>query len=221
VVTGLASEAAVASAMFEKAGSRVRVVCAGASSERAARLARQLVAEGAEALLSFGIAGAVAPDLESGDLVIAQEVLTDYADLFPCDARWQQRLCAALDKAPLTFRQGVLLGSHRLWGGVGDKEAIFAVSGSLAVDMESGPVGAVAREAGLPFLAVRAVADRAADRLPAFVETAVKPDGSPNVARALAGLARRPGDIPATLRLARRTSLALASLRRLEAVKEA
>jgi hypothetical protein len=49
----------------------------------------------------------------------------------------------------------------------------------------------------------------------------VKPDGRPAVGRALADLARRPGDIPATLRLARQTRLALAGLRRLAAVKEA
>src|SRR3546814_12171681 len=77
--------------------------------------------------------------------------------------------------------------------------------------MESGAVATVAAEAGLPFLAVRAVADRADDALPALVEHAVKPDGMPAVGRTLAAMLKNPTQIPATLRLARRSTLALAS----------
>src|SRR3546814_19569155 len=71
--------------------------------------------------------------------------------------------------------------------------------------MESGAVATVAAEAGLPFLAVRAVADRADDALPALVEHAVKPDGMPAVGRTLAAMLKNPTPIPATLRLARRS----------------
>src|SRR3546814_15928826 len=87
--------------------------------------------------------------------------------------------------------------------------------------MESGAVATVAAEAGLPFLAVRAVADRADDALPALVEHAVKPDGMPAVGRTLAAMLKNPTQIPATHRLARRSNLVLASLRRLEPMKDA
>src|SRR3546814_11469473 len=87
--------------------------------------------------------------------------------------------------------------------------------------MESGAVATVAAEAGLPFLAVRAVADRADDALPALVEHAVKPDGMPAVGRTLAAMLKNPTQIPATLRLARRTNLALARLRRIDPLKDA
>src|SRR3546814_16785841 len=86
--------------------------------------------------------------------------------------------------------------------------------------MEAGAVATVAAEAGLPFLAVRAVADRADDALPALVEHAVKPDGMPAVGRTLAAMLKNPTQIPATLRLARRSNLALASLRRLDPLKD-
>jgi adenosylhomocysteine nucleosidase len=115
----------------------------------------------------------------------------------------------------------MLIGSQRLWRDAKDKDAIFEITEAVAIDMESGAVAAVADDAGLPFLAVRAVADRARDTLPSLVESAVQPDGRPAVGRAIAHLVRHPSEIPATLRLARQTELALARLRMLESVKEA
>src|SRR3546814_17456601 len=85
--------------------------------------------------------------------------------------------------------------------------------------MESGAVATVAAEAGLPFLAVRAVADRADDALPALVEHAVKPDGMPAVGRTLAAIMKHPTQIPAYLRLTPHRNLAPASLRRLDPLK--
>jgi adenosylhomocysteine nucleosidase len=221
VVTGLASEAAVIAAMLDENDMTVRVACAGASAERAALKARQLVDQGVGALMSFGIAGAADPGLDSGDLVIAREVLTEFGDLYACAPRWQEALCDALPAAHLPFRHGAILGGTKLWRDAADKEAIFAITGCLTLDMESAAVGAIAAEQGLPFLAVRAVADRAGDSLPGLVGIAVKPNGRPAVGRALAALIRNPGDIPATLRLARQSELALARLRMLEAVKAA
>lgn len=221
VVTGLASEAVVANALLGDSDAPVAIACAGASAERAGERARQLVEGGVEALLSFGIAGATDTGLQSGDLLIASEVTDDELDLYPCDGDWQERLCAALDDARVPYRRARLLGSRRLWRDPGDKEAIAAMTEAVAVDMESGAVAAVAAEAGLPFLAVRAIADTARDDLPTLVESAVRPDGMPAVGRAVAGLIRRPWELPAVLRLARQSELALARLRMLESVKNA
>lgn len=221
VVTGLASEAAVATALAGDDDFPLRVACAGASSARAAVLARQLVDAGVNALLSFGIAGALDPKLRSGDLVVAKEVISDDAERYACDPDWQEALRSALAEAQLPCRRGTILGSTWLRREPGDKAALFSDTGCLAVDMESGAVAAIAAEAGLPFLAVRAVADRAQDALPDLVEKAVHPDGMPAVGRSLAALIRHPSQLPATLRLARQSGQALARLRRLEAVKDA
>jgi adenosylhomocysteine nucleosidase len=220
IVTGLASEAVVATALLGEDELPLRIVCAGASSERAASLARQLVDAGITALLSFGIAGALDPRLESGELIVAKDVLTDDENRYACDRDWQEALRGALAEVQLPCREGTILGSQRLWRQPDDKSALFQTTGCLAVDMESGAVGAVAAQAGLPFLAVRAVADRAGDALPLLVEKAVKADGMPAIGRAVAALLRHPSDLPATLRLARQSERALARLRRLEAVKD-
>jgi hopanoid-associated phosphorylase len=199
----------------------VRVACAGASAARAAVLARELVEAGIEALLSFGIAGALAPDLDCGALFVAEAVRGSDGRDYPCDGEWHRMLAARLSEVGVAPRDGTLLGTPRLLREAADKQAAHRDSGCLAVDMESGAVAAVAAEAGLPFLAVRAIADRAGDSLPAVVEHAVKPDGMPALARTIAALIRHPGQLPATLRLARQSAEALRRLRRLEAVKDA
>ncbi|GAB4353262.1 MAG: purine phosphorylase [Kiloniellaceae bacterium] len=223
VVTGLASEAVVANALLGGGEAPVAIACAGASAERARQHAQQLVEGGVAALMSFGIAGAVDPALNSGDLVIADDVLLDEfgnCDHFTCDRAWVAALRAALDAARVPHHGGLLIGSQRLWRDPADKQAIHEITEAVAVDMESAAVAAVAAEAGLPFLAVRAVADTARDCLPALAENAVKPDGMPAVGRAVAGLIRRPWDLPAMLKLARQSELALARLRQLEEVRE-
>lgn len=212
--------------MLDEGTPPLRVVCAGASSARAEALSRDLVAEGCTALMSFGIAGAVSPDLDSGDLVIPDDVLIDAVgedgrmpDLCPCDRAWLGGLQAALADAHLPYSGGLLIGSAKLWRNAKDKQAVHEITEAVAIDMESGAVAGVAAGAGLPFLAVRAVADRACDSLPALVENAIGPDGRAKIGHAVASLIRRPSEIPATLRLARRTELALARLRMLETVK--
>lgn len=221
VVTGLASEAVVAAALAGRDVLPARVVCAGASSARAAALARELIEEGVEALLSFGIAGALAPDLDCGELLVAEAVRGADGRDYPCDREWRRTLAARLSEAGFAHREGALLGTSRILREAADKQAAQRDSGCLAADMESGAVAAVAAETGLPFLAVRAVADRAQDRLPALVEHAVKPNGMPAVGRTVAALIRHPAQLPATLRLARQSAEALRCLRRLEAVRDA
>lgn len=221
VVTGLASEAAVVTAMLGENDTAIRVVCAGASTQRAAVLSRELVDAGVHGLLSFGIAGALDPQIDCGELIVTDRVQGADGESFDCNGPWRETLIRKLGEAAIYPRVGSLLASTRTLRRASEKSAAYRDSGCLAVDMESGAVAAVANESGLPFLAVRAVADRAGDTLPALVETAVKPDGRPAIGRALAALIRRPGDLRATLRLARQSELALARLRMLEAVKGA
>jgi adenosylhomocysteine nucleosidase len=87
VVTGLAAEARIAAATHV-----TMIVGAG----RAKRLAVDLetaIACGARRLLSFGIAGALAPNLQAGDLVVARGV-QDASRWHSCDPTW----CAAITR---------------------------------------------------------------------------------------------------------------------------
>lgn len=216
VVTGIAAEAALVERLAAASNIAVRVACSGARADEVQRLAQGLLADGVEALLSFGIAGGLSPDLNCGDLVVAGSVHLEDGTQHDCHRPWRDALSARIEGAGLPFHQGAILGHHRALRRPGEKAAAFAASGCLAVDMESQGVAAVAAAHSRPFLALRAVSDTQADGLPPLIETAVRPDGEPAVGRVLAALAKRPQDLPALFRMRRQSRLALSRLESLE-----
>lgn len=218
VVTGIAAEAALVERLASSAsGIAVRVVCSGARAAETQRLAQGLLAEGVEALLSFGIAGGLSPDLNCGDLVVANSVLFEDGTRHDCHQLWRDTLSSRIEGAGLPFRQGGILGHQRALRRPDEKATAFAASGCLAVDMESQGVAAAAAAHGRPFLALRAVSDTQADSLPPLIETALRPDGEPAIARVLAALTKRPQDLPALFRMRRQSRLALSRLESLDA----
>ena len=206
VITGLAAEAAIATSA---AGNRrVTVVCAGASSARAERLAEDLVAGGADALLSFGIAGGLEPDLKPGDVVLPVAVRDGAAD-HPTDAAWHARV-----SREIAARAGLLVGSDRVVPHPGEKRARRAATGAAAVDMESHAVARVARRHGVPFLVLRVISDGAHGRLPRAALHGVATDGRARPGAVAARLALAPWQLPALLRLRRDSARAFRRLGR-------
>ena len=115
------------------AGHQVR--CSGGRIARARDLARQLLDDGAQGLVSFGIAGALDPRLATGRLVIATSVVVG-EQCFDADAGWREGLCAALPEAVA----GIVAGSPEVVATPAAKAALHARRGAIAVDMESGAV---------------------------------------------------------------------------------
>ncbi|WP_431305350.1 hopanoid-associated phosphorylase [Sediminicoccus sp. BL-A-41-H5] len=197
VVVGLKSEAALLPPA-------VHCVVSGGDPARLAAL----WPEDATAVLSFGIAGGLAPDVTTGQVMVAS-ALWEAGVARPVDAGW-----AALLRSRFGARGGVLAASDALLASAAAKAALHRASGALAVDMESGAAWRFAQARGLPFAALRAVADGPEDVLPEAASVGLNPDGSPAPWRVLAALLRRPQDLPALLRLARASAAAHAALRR-------
>lgn len=208
-MTGLAGEAACLEAA---AGCRA-VRCYGPGPEAASRAARDLLAAGCSALLSFGIAGGLQQPLPAGHLVIAEAVVTPQGHQLPTDARWSARLTKLLTRDRRVER-GTIAGSDRPLCSVAEKRALNRATGAVAVDMESHAVAHAAARAGVPFVAVRAICDPATTALPGWLAVAVDDTGRPRLKLIAARLAARPVDLPRLLALARQQRLALASLRR-------
>ena len=163
--------------------SSLLVRVSGIGVERAARTAEQLLEAGAEALLSFGVGGALDPALRCGDIVLASEVLSDRGsdtdlsrhavtlERIATGAEWQRELAARLHGLGRIHR-GAVLTSRDLIDSVQRKQQLFDESGALAVDMESAAVGRTAQRHGVPFMALRVIADTAHDALPAVLHGA-------------------------------------------------
>lgn len=200
-VCGLASEAAClpAGALYGLSGAR---------PQKAEEEADRLADEGAEALVSFGVAGGLDKGLVSGVLLVPADVIEE-------DGTTHQADPALAEKLVGHYPHGRLLGSDRLVEGRRDKTILRAVHAADAVDMESHRVAHVAARRGLPFAALRAVADPAGMGLPLAARAAVREDGGVAVLAVLTGLARRPSDLPLLIRLGRHSRAAHETLRRL------
>jgi hopanoid-associated phosphorylase len=209
VVTGLQAEAAVARSMVAPAD----VAVSGGRSSRAVSVTDALIAGGCTGLVSFGIAGGLAPDAPTGTLVLANRVV-DGAHGYACDSAWVGRVAGALGRAGLAVSGGAVAASPVVATTPGAKAKLRGASGAVAVDMESGAVAAAAMRAGLPFLVLRAIADPAERALPSAVTVGLRKDGSSDPLAVLAALARAPGQLFGVIAAARDTARALAALRR-------
>ena len=199
-------------------GLDLRVAFSGGSAERAGSEAARLVAEGAAALVSCGLAGGLVPQLRPGDLLLPETVRDAERASWPVDPIWRERVYARLAAGGLQPKPGSLLGSDRIVATTSDKRALFEATGAQAVDMESHEVAAVAAAAGIPFLVLRALADPSDQAIPQVAREAVRPDGRLRPKATLGGLIRQPGELMALLRLARQSARGLASLRRAAAL---
>lgn len=170
-------------------------------------------AEAADGILSFGIAGGLAPRLPPGTLLLPRALIAGDGAHWDVDAGLHRRLWAALAAAGVHAETGDLLALETVVATPQAKAALRARHGAVAVDLESIHVARAARKTGKPFLVLRAVADPAARGLPPAALVGLHPSGRVAPGRVLAAVLRQPGQIPDLMTTARDTRHALASLR--------
>jgi hypothetical protein len=166
-------------------------------------------------VLVTGLAGGCGPDLRPGDIVVGDPVATPGAGLDGdgADPGLRARAVRALDATGLGYRFGRLLTVDEAVTSPAAKAEFWQAQGVLAVDMESAHVLAWARRAGLPALAVRAVADGPEDQMPRDLLGVLGADGRLRLA-GVAGFLGRPALIGSAWRLGRQSRRALGSLAR-------
>ncbi|MBV9784173.1 MAG: hypothetical protein JO264_10175 [Acidisphaera sp.] len=186
MVTGLAAEARIAGALWPD------VAAGGGTEAGARRAAEQLVESGAEALLSFGLAGGLDPALRPGDLVAPLAVLHQ-GETLPTDAELRRQLRGT----PIDL----LLGETRILADAAEKRRVWRQTRAGAVDLESGAVAVVAQRHRLPWAVLRAICDPAERSLPPAAVAALDAGGAIRGWRVLSSVLRQPRQIPALLAL--------------------
>jgi adenosylhomocysteine nucleosidase len=184
-VTGLTAEARLLS--------RFPAYVGGGTTEGARRQAEVAIAQGAQALISFGLAGGLDPALPPGSLLRPERVSWRGA-LLSAD----KTLLAALGGATC----GVLLAGESIAVTAGEKRALRDQSGAAAIDLESGAVADVAARHGIPFAVLRAVCDPAERDLPPAALAALDEKGAIGFLRVGISVLRQPRQIPSLLALA-------------------
>ncbi|GMG81278.1 phosphorylase [Paralimibaculum aggregatum] len=170
----------------------------GANPRRTSRAVLGMWREGCRMLLSWGVAGGLAAELEPGDLILPDGVVLPDGTVLPLASNLLPEAGAGPDEPAM-----LMAGSDRMVLRAADKAALLAATGAVAVDMETHLVARAAEEAAYPAIAIRAIADPAGLDLPAFLEGAVGSDGTPRIGAVLAGLAGRPAALPTLLKLRR------------------
>jgi len=127
--------------------------------ERAHEAMGALLSRGVEpisTLVSTGFCGGLLPELQIGDLVLA-DVVRHRGEEILVSPKLLQRAKAALDLGRYAPRTGTCESVPYVAGAANKRR--FSDAGAVSVDMESGPLARWARRKKVPFLSLRVVLD--------------------------------------------------------------
>ncbi len=178
------------------------VFCAGGSAERAYEGTIDLIDQGATHIVSFGIAGALIPQLATGLVCTFEAVVTRDRTRYEADPR----------PFPKILDAGDLLGSDMALLTPDDKKKAHRRTQAVAVDMESHGVARAATERDVPLTVLRVIADEAGHTIPAYAMNGLAPDGATKAMPVIGGLLIRPWTVFSLIRLARATGKATKAL---------
>jgi adenosylhomocysteine nucleosidase len=201
-VSGLAFEARIA------AGRDTRVICSADGRTLPTALLCAIAGD-CRGLVSFGVAGGLAPELHAGTCVVGS-VIKSRATRFMTDWNWSRNLLQAIPGAVYGPIVGVSapIAQHEA------KRALHVSTGALAVDMESHVVASIAAARALPMVAVRVITDSAIRELPSFALAATRVDGTIDIAAVIRSMMKEPSELPTLLRTAFDAVIGLAALLR-------
>lgn len=178
--------------------------------DNAYRVTELLLQQGAGLAVSFGVAGGLSPTAHTGDVLLPDTVICKDVEHAVDPA-----LLEAV-RAALASRVSVHVGRHLAASEVvttpSEKRRLFASTGALGVDLESGGVAEAARARGASFLVLRVVSDDASALLPAEVRRWTGAEGRVDLARLLSDVLRRPTILRDLPSMGRAFNKALASL---------
>jgi len=189
-LVGLAFEARIASAPG------VVVICRNSERVLSASL-DQALKQGCRGIISFGVAGGLAPHLRPGNWVVASSIV-DAQQARPTDPAWSEKILATIPGA----EHKPIAGVDYAVANPADKRRMHDETGAATVDMESHLVARLASAHGLNFAAARVVIDPAHRAVPDAALAGLRPDGGTSVTAVLRELIASPSQISGLLRLA-------------------
>jgi len=189
-LVGLSFEARIAS------GPGVVVICRNTESAVASSLDVALK-RGCRSIISFGVAGGLAPHLRPGNWVVASSII-DAQQSRSTDRVWSEKILAMIPGAehmPIT-------GVDYAVADPAAKRRMHVETGAVTVDMESHLVARLASTHGLSFAAVRVVIDPAHRAVPGAALAGMRPDGGMNIMAVMRELIAGPSQLSGLLRIA-------------------
>jgi adenosylhomocysteine nucleosidase len=166
-------------------------------------------------IITVGVAGALSPNLEVGDIVVASRFVLDGGDAedrrrgIEMEPRRVEAVQNLLNELGFAVSAGCLLTSGGVVASADEKrEARFRHS-AIAVDMESAAIALAVASRDLPLICIRSIMDTAADNIFAGGLSA---DGRIRPLKAAGALLKEPASILRVPRLLRNLTVASRTL---------
>jgi len=183
----------------------------GTGIDKAQSAAQQLIDQGAQQLISWGCAGALAPHLIAGDLILPHSILLSDDTLLEIDLIGREQAIKMLNHS-IHYYSDKLLESKQIISSVLDKKASYQRNSAIAVDMESGAVARIAKQANIPFIVIRSIVDPANFSLPYAVQYAMNNQGNISISKLLLYLCMHPTELPRLIKLSQHFNAAKKTL---------
>jgi adenosylhomocysteine nucleosidase len=172
---------------------------------------------GIDLVMTCGVAGGLRDDLEVGQVVVGERLLTCREDDFQPEQivasrpELLGRCIAALKVSRRSFAVGPMLTSRRaIATSIDKRRAHLESGGAISVDMESAVIALESERRGLPFVCLRTILDTAAEDVAGA--GLVDNDGRVRPLAAAKALFTNPRTVVGVVRLVRNLRLATQSL---------
>ena len=180
----------------------IAIVC-GMGEENVQIAAQKLLEQNVFAFVSWGTAGALTENIYSGDLILADCVISRNGDSYPFAKEWNESVANKLNNTSLNIHKGMIAHADQVLTTVKQKSSLHTATNAMAVDMESFFIAKIAHQENLPCLAVRAIVDEALHIVPEAIINKTDIYGRPALLPLFGSLLRRPDLIPALIHLAK------------------
>ncbi len=183
----------------------------GIGYDAAQTAAKKLLALKVDALISWGVAGAIDSTVNSGDLILAKSIINQDKQCL-ISPEWRERILSYLQKSSSRVLTGNIASSKTICATIADKNNLVTATGALGVDMESAAIVETALAHQLDCLVIRAVADNANTAIPKAVLEHTDNMGKPRIVRFVWSCLLKPSQIRELFNLARAYQISLKSL---------
>jgi adenosylhomocysteine nucleosidase len=189
----------------------VAMIC-GMGEDNARFAAQTLLKLNVSTLVSWGTAGALTENIQSGDLILADSIVTNDEDRYSFDAEWNKYIINELSNTSLKIHHGMIAHTGQVLTTAEDKKRLHGDTNALSVDMESLAIARIANEEKLPCVSIRAIVDEASQCIPGAILKHTDTFGRPALFPLCSSLIRNPGLITDLIKLGSAMRAATTSL---------
>lgn len=165
----------------------------------AEKAAKQLLSEGHDFFISWGVGGGLNQSLQPGRLLISQQVETISDQTLDFTSDLGKRVIDELN--PLNPILGRITSSEKPIISPAEKSKLHDASSADAVDMESIAIAKIAKKNSCGFLSIRAIVDSGNFEIPSSALAGMDSQGNQVMFKVLKQLAYRPKELKSLIEL--------------------